>query len=232
MARTPMAPQQRRTGVPAELQPPDDAAIRAALTERIRLRFRGRTRVSVIEELGLREGRARVDLAVVTDTLHGYEIKSDRDNRRRLRRQALIYGTVCDRMTLVAGQRAARWATRQAPDWWEIIEAVPRPAGRPRLRQVRRGRINRDRNPRALIELLWRVETLRLLLEHDIERGVVSKPRAVMWDRAIDSLPTRTVVSAVMAALHDRDYRRDRGGTRRIHLDAERKSNLCPPRKR
>ena len=35
-----------------------------------------------VEELGVCRGRVRVDVAVVNGTLHGYEIKSDRDSLR------------------------------------------------------------------------------------------------------------------------------------------------------
>lgn len=45
----------------------------------------------VVEELGLFHGASRVDLAVVGRSLHGYEIKSDRDSLDRLEQQAADY---------------------------------------------------------------------------------------------------------------------------------------------
>ena len=60
---------------------------------------------------------------MVTDRLHGYEIKSDRDDGTRLRRQVLVYEAVLDRATLVAGEKAARWAIARVPEWWEVIVA-------------------------------------------------------------------------------------------------------------
>ena len=68
-----------------------------------------------MHELGLREGRARIDVAVVTHQSHGYEIKSDRDGIERLEHQVLIYGAVLDRVTLVAGTRTAGRAAERIP---------------------------------------------------------------------------------------------------------------------
>ena len=196
-------------------RPPDDAAIREALIARLGKRLEGRPRTSVIHELGLREGRARVDVAVVTDRLHGYEIKSDRDDASRLGRQVFIYGAVLDRATLVAGTKAMRWALGRIPAWWEVIEAVGTDRG-VNLKRIRAGRRNPDASPRALIELLWRDETLALLCRHGIERGVRSKPRGAMWTRAAALLDGETIRRAVAEALHARDYRNGWGGTRRV----------------
>ena len=55
-----------------------------------------------------------------------------------------------------------------------------------RLRRLRPGRRNPEAKARALIELLWREETLELLRRHGIERGVKSKPRGAMWNRAAE----------------------------------------------
>ena len=171
----------------------------------------------MIHELGLREGRARVDVAVVTNELHGYEIKSDRDDASRLRRQVFIYASVLHRATLVAGTRAARWALRRIPGWWEVIEAEATRHG-VKLTRRRAGRRNPKARSRALIELLWRDDTLALLCRHGIERGVTSKARGVIWDRATEMLDDETIRRAVAEALHAREYRNGWGGTRRVEL--------------
>lgn len=198
--------------------PPDDEAIRAALVERLRRQAREGRRTSIIHELGLREGRVRVDVAVVTDRLHGYENKSDRDDGARLGRQVSVYEAVLDRATLVVGGRAARWAVSRVPAWWEVIVARRTAAGRVVLTRSRRGRINREVRTRALIELLWRDETLALLERHGIAHGVRSKPRGTMWNHATTLLDPRTIREAVTATLHERDYRNGWGGTRRVSL--------------
>ena len=64
-----------------------DAEIRPALRERLIRRHANEADTVLIEELGLRRGKVRVDLTVVNGSLHGFEIKSDRDSLRRLAAQ-------------------------------------------------------------------------------------------------------------------------------------------------
>ena len=78
-----------------------DAEIRPALREHLLRRHASETDTVLIEELGLRRSHVRVDLAVVNGSLHGFEIKSDRDSLRRLARQVDLYSQVLDRATLV-----------------------------------------------------------------------------------------------------------------------------------
>src|SRR6266511_802692 len=73
-----------RAGIP-------DAAIRPALRERLLRRHATDADTVLIEELGLCRGKVRVDLALVNGSLHGFEIKSDRDSLRRLSAQVGLY---------------------------------------------------------------------------------------------------------------------------------------------
>src|SRR3990172_5388577 len=59
----------------------------------------------LIDELGLCQGAARVDVAVVNGSLHGFEIKSDRDKLVRLVGQQAIYSRALDRVTVVTTAR-------------------------------------------------------------------------------------------------------------------------------
>jgi hypothetical protein len=136
----------------------------------------------LIEELGICCGQVRVDLALVNGSIHGYEIKSDRDSLRRLTIQAKFYGRVLDRMTLVVGERHLAQARQMVPDWWEIQLAKPSEPT-PTIRTIRRGRQNYGRTKRALAELLWREDAISLLEEKNAAHGVKSKPRSFVWDR-------------------------------------------------
>jgi hypothetical protein len=76
---------------------PSDVAIRPALRSRLLVEHAHDPETVLIEELGLRRGLVRVDIAVVNGLLHGYEIKSDRDSLRRLAKQVDVYSAVLDR---------------------------------------------------------------------------------------------------------------------------------------
>ena len=154
-----------------------------------------------MEELGLCRGRVRVDLALVNGSLHGYEIKSDRDTLTRLETQSEIYMKVFDRLTIVVGSKHLSSVGTRLPEWWGILQAIQGGDGRlVRFRNVRRTKLNLQRDPRSLAELLWRDDAIRLLEEADV-RGVRSKPRRVVWDRLCDHFDVEEIATAVRVQL-------------------------------
>ena len=158
---------------------------------------------ALIEELGLCQGRARIDLATVSGVLHGYEIKSSRDRLSRLASQAATYSRVLDRVTLVVGANHFEAALRLVPRWWGVlvvragIEGVLLDPYRPAAE-------NPEQDPRALVELLWRDEALELLDCHNAAAGVRSKPRPAVWDHVCEVLDLTQIRSAVRYRLRSR----------------------------
>ena len=177
-----------------------DADIRPALRRLVQELEIGSTDYVVIEELGLNKGAVRVDVAVVNGIIHAYEIKSDADSLRRLARQAEHYGRCFDRVSLVLGQKHLEFAEKAVPQWWELLRVAPGEAG-PEFQVVRNGQQNLARESRALIELLWREETLALLEKKGAAKGLRSKSREVLWDRAAEILALEEIADAVRAHL-------------------------------
>ena len=157
----------------------------------------------LIEELGLCQGRARIDLATVGGVLHGYEIKSNGDRLSRLASQAETYSRVFDRVTLVVGGKHVRAALRLVPRWWGVLLARGGIEG-VSLDPLRSAAENPDQDPRALVELLWRDEALELLACHNAAAGVRSKPRPAVWDRVCEALDLTQIRSAVRYRLRIR----------------------------
>jgi len=178
-----------RAGIP-------DAAIRPALRERLLRRHATDADTVLIEELGLCRGKVRVDLALVNGSLHGFEIKSDRDSLRRLSAQVGLYSQVLDRATLVVGERFAPLATSLVPAWWGVLRVSGKRRGL-RFTTLRRSRLNPQRNARVLAELLWSGQALALLEERGAARGMRGKPRRVLWDRVCESLSVDEIAAAV-----------------------------------
>ena len=179
---------------------PDASAIRDALRATLSSHRSDVKSPLVLEELGICRGQVRVDLAVVDDVFHGYEIKSDRDNLRRLVRQVDFYSDVFDRATLVVGDRHLSEATDSLPRWWGITRFVIK-EGRVVFRPIRHARPNPGRVPRALVEFLWRDEVLTLLKARDLDIGVRSKPRRELWDRMCSYFELDDIADAVKAHL-------------------------------
>lgn len=189
---------------PAQRATSDDV-IRTALRSRLLAEAAGHDTV-LVEELGLCRGQVRVDVAVVNGLLHAYEIKSDRDNLRRLATQVDIYGRVVDRATIVVGDRLLRCASEAVPAWWGVIRVRATPRGM-RFTTVRRPQKNPDRNPRALAELLWSADAISLLEERDVVRGIRGKPRRMLWDRVCEQYSLDEIASAVRHCLKARAAR-------------------------
>lgn len=179
-----------------------DAEVRPALRSRL-LAEHGRDTL-FIEELGLSRGQVRIDLAAVNGSLHGYEIKSDRDTLRRLDRQLAIYNRVLDHATLVVGERHMERAVELLPRWWGLVRIDANSSG-PQFTCLRRSRRNPRRHDRTLVELLWRDEALALLARRGLDRGVRSKPRFAVWDRLCEHLAVDEIAAEVRRCLKARE---------------------------
>jgi len=134
----------------------------------------------VVDELELLRGVVRVDVAVISDLLHGYEIKSGLDNLDRLPHQQEAYGKVFERMTLVAHERHVEAAVKLVPKYWGLITVGER-EGAPFANEIWSARLNPNLDPLAMAQLLWRDEALELMEYFDLGRGIKSKPRKVLW---------------------------------------------------
>ena len=179
---------------------PDARAICDALRATVVCAKSSATPSLLIEELGICRGMVRVDLAVVDDLLHGYEIKSDRDNLRRLEKQVEHYSNVFDRATLVLGCRRLPEVVNRLPAWWGVIRY--RVEGhRIIFESVRDSYQNPNRMARALVEFLWRDEVLDILEERNLHIGVKSKPKRELWDRMCSYFDLDEVADAVKAQL-------------------------------
>src|SRR5712671_2834380 len=79
----------------------------------------------VIDELGLAHARSRVDVAVISGYIHGYEIKSSQDSLDRLVNQINIYRQALQKVTIVTAHKHLPKVLSGVPGWCGVIEAVP-----------------------------------------------------------------------------------------------------------
>lgn len=165
----------------------DDAMVRRAIRARLAVAHAGEDAV-IVDELKVARGGSRMDVTVINGRIEGYEIKSDKDTLTRLSRQAEMFGRVADRMTLVVGDRLRDEAKLIVPDWWSILSASIGKDGQPSLEVVRRGRLNKSQDKKALVETLERDEVLSLLYAHRLDKGFRSADYATLVARATQSL--------------------------------------------
>ena len=171
----------------------DPIAIRELLVEKLRA---GGHRGRLVPEMGLCQGEARVDLAAIDTRLDGYEVKSARDDLRRLAAQAAVYGQVFDRVTLVAPSAHLSAAALQLPEWWGFALVD---GGTTTIEIVRSAAPNPQLDLLATVRLLWRDEAARLLESHLGRRS--SAPRPVLWRRLVDIVPPAELRAAVCRCL-------------------------------
>jgi hypothetical protein len=182
-----------------------DADIRRALERELR-RTHGRDpQTLIVHELGLCQGAARVDMALINSTVNGFEIKSQLDTLHRLPGQQRVYEQALDSITVVAGERHVGPVMEKLPDWWGVWSArrVKRTI---RFEVIREADENPNVDPLSMVQLLWRDEALAALKERALDRGVRTKARKLIWKRLATSLSPddlRAVVRRCLIARGD-----------------------------
>jgi hypothetical protein len=158
-----------------------DRDVRQALHRKVLMDHHGDSNTLVLDELGLRHGVCRVDIAVVNSYLHGYEIKSDADTLERLPSQISVYSAVLDRATLVVGKKHIDKAKAAIPDWWGIKVVTLGPRGGIVFENYRPVSMNPEIDAVALAELLWRPEAVSILQALGAPTAILRKPRASLY---------------------------------------------------
>jgi hypothetical protein len=159
----------------------NDSELRSALKRKVLARHAKDPDTRILDELGLRHGAARVDIAVVNGIVHGFELKSDLDTLKRLPNQIEVFSSVLDRVTLVVGCRHLDDSSRMVPDWWGIKLARMGRRGGFEFTDIRRARDNPAPDSLSVSKLLWREEALTLLGELGEANSVRYRPRALVY---------------------------------------------------
>lgn len=180
-----------------------DIDIRSALIAKLELLHRSDKNTRIVQELGLRLGLARIDIAVVNGRVHGYEIKSEHDTLARLPGQVTVYNQTLDYVSIVAAQSHVDKITEIVPRWWEIQVAVQGTAGL-RMKLSRKGRRNPKIDSFAFAQLLWRDEALDALRTFGLNAGMQSKPRRELWRLLAAKLTAKQLGDVVRESLKRR----------------------------
>jgi hypothetical protein len=167
----------------------------------------------VIDELGIFEGKFRIDVAVVNGYLHGYEIKSSEDNLDRLQSQQAAYNKVFDKLTLVADEHHVEQAMKVLPPWWGLMVAGMR-NGVPYVDEIWTPRLNPEVDPYAICQLLWKEEAMSILQARKLSSGLSTSKRRVLWEKLTASMDLSELKEIVRETLKTRENWRE-GTTRR-----------------
>ena len=180
-----------------------DIDIRRALLKEMSSRHGSESDTLIIEELGLCQGMARVDLAVVNGTVHGYEIKSERDTLDRLAGQCDVYNRTLEFITVVAAPTHIKKIQEIVPRWWGIWIANGK-NGTIDLRMKRPARRNPQLVALAVAQFLWRDEAVQVLVDHNLSAGMRSKSRQELWSRISSAFTLEELGDIVRTRLKSR----------------------------
>jgi len=175
----------------------------------IKERLKQSAKARVVDEFQILRGQGRIDVALIDDALHGYEIKSASDNLERLPSQQAIYGKVFERITLVADERHVKEAVAMVPKHWGLI-VVGMKEGKPYADTLWPAMRNQDLDKLALAQLLWRDEVLELMEYFDLSSGLKRSNRKTLWRHVSRCLTLEQIKAFVCFKLRSRKDWRNR----------------------
>jgi len=167
-----------------------DQEIREAFMRKKLARMRAQPDTLIVEELGLVNAKARVDIAVLNGYLHGFEIKSGRDTLDRLPEQLEIYSGSLEKLTIVCADRHLKRVRKMAPRWVGLVKATRGPRGGIHFEGVRRAGRNPNASPSMIAHLLWRAEAAEVLGRMNEARSTLRRPRAALYARLGELMTT------------------------------------------
>lgn len=183
-----------------------DIDVRMAVHKKILREHHNDPNTVVIDEFNLSLGASRIDIAVINGIMHGYELKSQKDNLKRLPVQVGYYSDVMDKVTLVADEHHIDDAMKIIPEWWGVKLISKGVRGGLHIQNLRNAQLNETQSAKSLVQLLWREECLLLLDKIDLLKGNKTKPRFEMWSLLSDNAPLKFIQKEVRHFLKSRNY--------------------------
>lgn len=116
----------------------------------------------IVEELSLPVAKARIDIAVINGSLHGYEIKSASDTLNRLPGQVEAYTKVFDYLSIVTEGKYADKILEFIPEWVGVMLCSDTD-GTKSIIELRKPSKNQNREGIYIAKLLWRDELIECL---------------------------------------------------------------------
>jgi hypothetical protein len=187
-----------------------DADIRSALHAKRLRRVKSLPNTLVIDELGLAHSRSRIDVAVINGCIHGYEIKSAKDNLDRFATQIDIYRQTLQKLTLVVAPKHIAGILSHAPEWCGVIAVERGPRGGINFQVLRNATANPEINPVMMAHLLWRNEVLELLDQAGCAPKDLRRPRKQLYEMLCEAMTLREITASIRVFMAHRQTWRDR----------------------
>lgn len=207
-----------------------ESSIRTALLAWLQKRLSGRD--LMIEELGVEHGSARVDVAIASSRLAGYEIKSDFDTLDRLARQMHTYQRVFDALTIVTTAAFVDEVEALLPPSWGVIIARPSSLQQVTLVQRRQATPNKRQDATSVAAMLWRDEAYAFLMEQCGAVVRANATRGEIYEALAMRVPPDAIRDRVLETLKARDNagsRLHRSSGKLVHSERQVMVGGVPP---
>ena len=139
-----------------------DQDIRKILRETSLKRFISDPDSKIVDELNVPITKSRIDIAVLNGHIHGYEIKSSKDNLNRLPHQIEGYTKVFDYLTVVTENKHQKKVLEILPEWVGLQVCIADSTGN-KIITLRKPSYNKNKKGFFLAKLLWREEMEKVL---------------------------------------------------------------------
>jgi len=135
----------------------NDRTVREAFHYRVLKKAHKCADTFVVDELCIKNGVVRADIAVLNGKLIGYEIKTEKDTLERLSNQVLAYNEVFDKAFIVLSEKHLNKALQIVPSWWGVY-LIEGNSDRLRFKCFRKAQINKFKSALSIAQFLWKSE--------------------------------------------------------------------------
>lgn len=163
----------------------------------------------IIDELGLAHARSRIDVAVINGCIHGYEIKSAKDNLDRLSAQMGIYRQTLQKVSFVVAPKHVPGIMSHAPEWCGVIAAEQGSKGGISFHPLRGASANPEIDPVMMAHLLWRNEVVELLGRAGYAAKDLRRPRRQLYEMLCEGMTLREIAASIRTFMKQRRAWRD-----------------------
>lgn len=161
-------------------------------------------KVRVIEEKVIGKSRADV-VAVLPDSIIGFEIKSDSDSYQRLPKQIKFYDKFFDHNYIVVGKTHRRSVGEFVPEHWGIICIFDDENGKPRVEVLREAALNKKCKMRWQLSFLWRSELSHIQTLNNLYK-YANKSKLYVIKYLIEKVEPPLLKEQLCEELFERDY--------------------------
>ena len=160
----------------------------------------------VVHELGLAHAKRRVDVTVIDDEFHGYEIKSEKDRLDRLKGQMQVYTRALHKLTLIVATKHLKSTLEIIPTWCGLIEVQADQKGHIVLKEIRKTAKNPSIDPFILAHLLWRSEVMDILSNYEISPATFRASRTELYKLLVETISESELPKLIKGAMENRKY--------------------------